>query len=104
MGLLECVAGPCFYEAPAGTNANLRAQSGLFSFVVHAADDAPIEVCNTLRETPLRLRRLNLPVREAPKLLRLLSYEGITGASMFPGTDGVVRSMSEISRWDKRSD
>jgi hypothetical protein len=46
------------------------------------------------------LRRLTLSVSEAGKLLRLLSYEGITGASMFPGADGVVRAMRETALWD----
>jgi hypothetical protein len=48
------------------------------------------------------LHRLLLPNSEAPKLLRLLSYEGITGASMFPGADGVVQEMREYALWDVR--
>jgi hypothetical protein len=32
-----------------------------------------------------------------PRLLRLVSYEGIDGVSMFPGADGVVRAMREVA-------
>jgi hypothetical protein len=45
---------------------------------------------------------VTLSVEQAPRLLRLLAYDGITGASMYPGTDGVVRAMRERSLWDKR--
>jgi len=47
--------------------------------------------------------RLTLPVEQAPKLLRLLSYEGIDGASMFPSADSVVRAMRERPLWDDRA-
>ena len=46
------------------------------------------------------LHRLTLPVAEARRLLRLLSFEGVDGASMFPGADGVVRAMRERALWD----
>ncbi len=95
--------GPYFYEAPGGTNPNLRAQAGLFSYII-AEDEPSIEQHNArlrrLIGAALPLRRMLLPVSEAPKLLRLLSYEGITGASMFPGADGVVRAMRETALWD----
>ena len=54
-------------------------------------------------EGPL-LRRLTLPHTEAPKLLRLLSHEGITAATMFPGADGVVKGMQERKLWDRKDD
>lgn len=41
-----------------------------------------------------------LPHSEARQLLRLLSDEGVDGASMFPGADGVVRAMRERVLWD----
>jgi hypothetical protein len=91
------------YEAPGGTNPNLSAQYGLFT--MHFAEDDPSLEAYVARikkitggATPLR--RLTLSVSEAGKLLRLLSYEGITGASMFPGADGVVRAMRETALWD----
>lgn len=108
------------YHAPAGTNPNLRAQSGVFTLLREARSQAsggiaeqvgamPLEdyVIQATRPAPgvlfgvLALRVLTLPTAEAPKLLRLLSYEGIDGASMFPGADGVVRAMRECALWDK---
>lgn len=95
--------GPHFYDAPGGTNPNLTAQSGLFSY--HLAEDDPSLEQHWVRMmkwtgATTRLRRIHLPASQAPKLLRLLSYEGITGASMFPGADGVVRAMRESALWD----
>lgn len=48
------------------------------------------------------LRRLQLPWSETPKLLRMLSYEQIDAARMFPGRDGVVSSMKEHRLWDRK--
>jgi len=94
------------YRPPAGTNPNLRAQSGLFTLPSQLGEDMPsIEqhVCRLLSATggTLPLLRLTLPSTEAPKLLRLLAYEGIDGSSMFPGPDGVVRAMREVVLWDR---
>jgi hypothetical protein len=91
-----------FYEAPGGTNPNLNAQGGLFTFFIAEDDPSLEEYVRRLREqraAPWVLRRLILPVGEAPALLKLLAEEGITGASMFPGADGVVRAMRETARW-----
>jgi hypothetical protein len=101
--LIDPTEGPFFYDAPAGMNPNLYAQSGLFT--MHLAEDEPSleELCARTRNLTggsLPLRRIMLPVSEAPKLLRLLSQEGINGASMFPGADGVVRGMREKALWD----
>jgi len=100
--LVEPTEGPHFYDAPGGTNPNLNAQSGLFT--AHFAEDDPSLEAHFARlkkciGRALPLRRLTLPVSAASKLLRLLSYEGITGASMFPGVDGVVRAMRETALW-----
>ncbi|MGH7439465.1 MAG: FRG domain-containing protein [Polyangiaceae bacterium] len=96
-----------FYEAPGGTNPNLRAQSGIFT-LVSGHDDPSVEVCvSRMRENAHEapdLYRITLPRCEAPRLLRLLSYEGIHGAALFPGADGVVRSMRERQWWDKPED
>jgi hypothetical protein len=105
--LLRSSEGPNFYEAPGGTNPNLRAQAGLFSYVT-AVDEPSIELHNArlrgIIGTALPLRRLHLPVDQAPKLLRLLSDEGISGVSMFPGADGVVRGLREMALWDQPPD
>ncbi|MGD0679395.1 MAG: FRG domain-containing protein [Polyangiaceae bacterium] len=109
------------YHAPGGTNPNLRAQSGVFTLlrdvntrpIAETVSDTPAGpfgledyVSSTTRPAPgvtpgvFALRQMTLPITEAPKLLRLLSYEGIDGASMFPGADGVVRAMRERALWD----
>jgi hypothetical protein len=94
------------HRAPFATNPNLRAQEGLFTAqwdretralcLEHAA-----KVIEAREPGTATLRRMTLPTSEAPKLLRLLSYEGVDGASMFPGVDGVVRAMRENALWDK---
>jgi hypothetical protein len=95
-----------FYQAPGGTNPNLRAQAGLFTFLSTATDDPSIEehfarIAKLTGGSP-PLRRVTLPITAAPKLLRLLSYEGVDAASMFPGADGVVRAMREEGLCDEK--
>jgi hypothetical protein len=111
--------------APASSNPNLHAQQGLFTrsegenahqltldeFIALASEAATSwELRPWHREEgkdpnlvarPL-MRCLRLPQREAPKLLRLLAYEGVTGSTMFPGHEGVVRGMKEEALWDVR--
>jgi hypothetical protein len=92
------------YQAPSATNPNMRAQAGLFT-ILTSPDDSSIErhfdkgfVANGL---PSPLWRLTLPHAEARKLMQLLAYEGIDGASMFPGSDGVVKAMRESAIWNE---
>lgn len=99
-------SAPKFYEPPASTNPNLRAQSGLFTWFPSEQDVSLEEhivwlnAQSHIKPKYAALRRLMLPATEAPRLLRLLALEGITGASMFPGPDGVVRAMRERTLWD----
>ncbi|MCL2724844.1 MAG: FRG domain-containing protein [Polyangiaceae bacterium] len=96
-----------FYDAPAWTNPNLRAQAGLFTRLDITNDLALEELLPYLRQEPHkyghipRLRRFTLSIAEAGRLLRFLSQDGIDGASMFPGADGVVRKMRESALWDR---
>ncbi len=103
--LIPFACGLELYQAPGGTNPNLRAQAGVFTLLSTEGDISLRELLVHLSAQPGPqppiLRRLTLPTTEAPKLLRLLSYEGIDGASMFPGADGVVRAMREVARWDE---
>jgi hypothetical protein len=43
----------------------------------------------------VRMIQLTLPVVEAGALLRLLALDGVEGAMVYPGFDGVARSMIE---------
>jgi hypothetical protein len=95
-----------FYTAPAGTNPNLRAQGGLFSQAFQSGSRSLEQDVVNLKSRgfSVLLRRLTLPRTPcAPKLLRLLSYEGITGASMFPGADGAARPRPATSFANSRS-
>jgi hypothetical protein len=93
-------------------NANLHAQGGVFTISGPQMSDtdetyqldliAVDEIVHAAAEreklTGIMMRRLSLPRREARPLLRWLSHEGITGASLFTGLDGVVRSVRERAR------
>lgn len=91
-----------FYDAPGGTNPNLHAQAGLFTFLVRE-DDTTIEHFVVRVGEGYRLRRTILPVAAAARLLHLLADDGVTGASLFPGADGVVRAIKERLLWDTYS-
>lgn len=86
-----------FYDAPAATNPNLRTQDGTFTRCLDP-DSLPFEEHLSVAK-PGSLRCLTLPASEAGRLLRLLSLEGVNGASLFPGADGVVRLLRERRYW-----
>ena len=92
-----------FYDPQTVTNPNLQAQSGLFTILrvegfppvdkyIENLDDHELE---RMDRPPPIMRLFSLPREHASELLRLLSDEGIHGASMFPGYDGVVRYLKE---------
>lgn len=97
-----------YRHVPGWTNPNMHAQSGLFTIVRAMVDDPYGNSVDgfcaappALGFTVPTLRRVTLPVERAPELLWRLASEGITGASMFPGADGVVRAMQERTIWFK---
>lgn len=45
------------------------------------------------------LQAIDLPVRERKKVIRELSYMGITIGSLFPGLDGACKELAERSSW-----
>ncbi len=102
---------------PRWQNPNLRAQRGVFTLVVDSgrpsngqADYPPID--DLVREHDSRerqkaapsgmqwMRKMQLPVSEARKLLRLLDAEWISATHLFPGLDGVARGLREKRFWD----
>jgi hypothetical protein len=89
------------YQAPAGTNPNMRAQAGLFTLLFGYDDPTVEEFIARRGDDGPDLCRLTLPRGQASRLLRLLSYEGITGAALFPGATGVVQAMREEHWWDE---
>jgi hypothetical protein len=97
--------------APRVSNPNLHAQSGLFTLIkgtaasgytvdryieTRAGKIAPETIDQ--QDWPF-MRKLRLTSAHAPALRKLLAVEGIDGASMFPGYDGVVRAMRERAIW-----
>jgi hypothetical protein len=104
----EQAQGVVLYTPPGATNPNLTAQGGLFTLTrtleasTPSVDEFAVRLKEAGKESP-PLRRVMLPVSEAPKLLRLLSSERVDGASMFPGADGVARALREMALWEKRA-
>jgi hypothetical protein len=91
------------YQAPGGTNPNMRAQAGHFTLVSSELDTSIDDFFARWVDVtgkPSPLIKLTVAAAEANRLLRLLAYEGVDGASMFPGADGVVRAMRERALWD----
>ena len=89
-----------FVHAPRASNANLHAQSGLFS--ICSGDYNPIPFDKLVLSAnvafgnkALIMNRLTLPQSKAGELLMLLSYEGVTAATMFPGYNGAVQKLRE---------
>lgn len=101
-------------RVPAGSNARLGAQEGLFTVL---DDKLPLEsaflkqlgldeVVQSLAPTTESsaapqtfLRRLALPALLAPRLLALLAEEFVTATQLFPGLDGAFRTVSEGRHW-----
>lgn len=89
-------------------NRNLTAQDGIFTVHVYSWSPNEAPRCEPLDSTVERLqpehgtgvgrakmRLLTLPTRKARKLLGRLESESISASTLFPGYDGVVRSIVE---------
>lgn len=98
------------------SNPNLRAQEGVFTLLVDTARDwnadaefPPLDLLLERQAKALEakgktvgihLRKLQLPVSDAGKLLRLLDDEWVSGTYLYPGFDGAVRGLRERRHWD----
>lgn len=94
---------------PRAGNANLHSQGGVFTLAglpvdgreaaspvdLLAVDDVVQATAEYNGVTEPMMRRLSLPRSEATALLHWLSIEGVTGAALFPGLDGVVRQVRD---------
>lgn len=95
--------------APNTGNNNLKAQRGLFTLYrpEKIGWNAPVdcrpfdEIAKGIAGAGATFLKFTLPAAEASRLLYQLSLEGITGASMFPDYDGVVKTMEEARRYLK---
>jgi hypothetical protein len=92
--------------APAASNQNLRAQKGVFTLhlskemkLADPVDRRSIDQVLVDDNVSITLTKFTLPVGRARELLRLLAFEGVSAAELFPGYGGVVKALSERQLW-----
>jgi hypothetical protein len=92
--------------APAASNQNLRAQKGVFTLHLckemktsDHVDRRPIDQVLVDEDVSITLTKFTLSIGRARELLRLLAFEGISAAELFPGFGGVVKALSERHLW-----
>jgi hypothetical protein len=108
-GIIEVVT------TPYGGNRNLAAQRGVHLLYKlkeprkpnaitrrDPFDDALQKVHASVVDYARVLYKFELPASEAGALMRLIAKHGATGATLFPGFDGVSRAMWEHDHWDRR--
>lgn len=96
-------------EVPEVGNPNLHAQQGFFTLYVPAkanpsssVDLRPLEdIIRDELTVTMSLRKMTLPIEEAPAVLPLLARYGVSAASAFPGYDGVTKMMKEMRFWQE---
>ncbi|MBN1547189.1 MAG: FRG domain-containing protein, partial [Syntrophaceae bacterium] len=100
--------------APRATNPNLHAQGGVFTTENLVKKDFPKKVAvssvNVMVQKKWKAKKyvrpvmahVTLPGGEAKKLLRLLNQIQINSATIFPGYQGVAKSLEERTYSDKR--
>jgi hypothetical protein len=93
--------------APGASNPNLHAQKGIFTLHVPqnflpgiAVDRRPLDQILEAVQVRNLLIRFRLPAYKAGELLRLLSVEGVNGASVFAGYLGAAAATMERRYWD----
>ncbi|MES1174031.1 MAG: FRG domain-containing protein [Myxococcales bacterium] len=96
---------------PASDSVNLAAQQGLFSLtLLPGVRGRPLAI-EAFEEIAARifsgdatlLRKHTLPRDEAPELLELCEAYGVSGATMFPGSDGAARfALEKHARFDEQ--
>jgi hypothetical protein len=88
--------------APAAGNENLRAQKGVFTLhlpslmkTTEPADRRPMDQILVDEAVQVSLTKFVLPIKKAQRLLRVLAFEGVSAAELFPGYAGVVRALHD---------
>lgn len=67
--------------------------------IVTTVDDIETYILRNEKGGVKYLRAIDLPVRERKRVIRELSYMGITIGSLFPGLDGACKELAERSSW-----
>lgn len=87
---------------PGGNNANLAAQSGRFTLLTQKGGRAKpfegetaLDLYFTSHALPPPLKKVTLPIAEAPAALNLSSLYGVTGATVFPDYYGAARATED---------
>lgn len=87
---------------PGGNNANLAAQSGRFTLLTQKGGrgkpfegEIALDLYLVAQTLPLPLKKVTLPINEAPAALKLCYLYGVTGAIMFPGYGGAARATED---------
>jgi hypothetical protein len=112
VGYIDKLHVALFLSAPLRSgNPNLQAQGGIFTHttVAPSASRALLsadEIIRAMADTnawprPVMYRFL-LPQREAGRLLWLLSFDPVSGGTLFPGLGGVVRDVRDRARLGRK--
>lgn len=100
----------CVDTAPRSISPNLHAQAGVFTYYQLTPDGkmqsqeeligAWMDRAGMKGKKKCALRKLTLPKAQRERLLALLTLEGVSALSMFPGYDGVARHVIECIQCD----
>jgi hypothetical protein len=99
--------------APRASNANLHAQGGAFTVDrrlpangrARIRREALDDIVSSTYDPKVAggvpvMREFVLAVDQVPALFRLLSDHGVSAASIYPGLEGVAKSLDERTAWD----
>lgn len=91
---------------PGSNSAHLAAQSGRFTLLAQEGyrakqSEGPValDLCFAARQLPPPLKKVTLPICEAPAALKLCELYGVTGATMFPDYYGAARATEDEIRY-----
>jgi len=97
-----------FIRVPGGNNANVAAQSGLFTLLRQqyaraSMFEGPASLCEYISTSGnASLAKVTLPVSEAPKIIDLCERQGISAATLFPDFYGAARAtVVRLACWSR---
>jgi len=88
---------------PGSNNANLAAQSGRFTLLTQTGGrgtpfkgEIALDLYFAEQPLPPPLKKVTLPIADAPEALGLCSLYGVTGATLFPDYYGAARATEDV--------